>query len=123
MTMYVEILSGIVRRDDPGADEESLLARLLASRAKLPKRGLGSGIWSEEVLVAEVTYDRALITFAARRGIDVSPRRFSHPQIERERLEAALYEQGIHLDDPHPTLPSNLPDPGEQGPGTHPAPT
>jgi hypothetical protein len=109
MSMYVEILSGAVRRDDPGADEAELLMRLLASRAALPSRGLGSGVWSEEVLVAEVTYDRALIAFAARRGVDVSPRRFSHPQIERERIEAALVEKGIDLDDAHPTLPPAAP--------------
>jgi hypothetical protein len=110
MTMYVEILSGVVKRDDPGTAEEDLLARLVACRAALPWRGLGSGVWSEEALVAEVTYDRALITFAARRGIDVAPHRFAHPQIERERLEAALLEQGIDLDEADPTLPAADPD-------------
>ena len=103
----IEILAEIVGADDPATDEEELLARLLASRAALPRRGLGYGVWSEEALVAEVTYDRALITFAARRGIDVAPHRFSHPQIERDLLEAALFEQGIYLDDAHPTLPAD----------------
>jgi hypothetical protein len=111
MTMYVEILSGVVRPDDPGSDEGELLARVLACRAALPWRDLGSGVWSEEAFVAEVMYDRALISFAARRGIDVSPGRFAHPQIERQRLEAALFEQGIDLDDAHPALPSTDPAP------------
>jgi hypothetical protein len=53
---------------------------------------------AEASLAAEITYDRALIHLAAAHGIDVAPRNFCHPAIERERLEIELTRLGIDLD-------------------------
>ena len=48
-------------------------------------------------MVAEVMYDRALISLAAELGIDVTPTNFAHPRIERDRLELALAQRGLDL--------------------------
>ncbi len=57
----------------------------------------GAGVWSGTALVAEVTYDRGLVCLAARYGIDVSPRNFAHPKIERQRLEFELLRRNVDL--------------------------
>jgi hypothetical protein len=97
--MYVEILSGALKAWPDDLVDDDLVDHVLSCRSVLPDRDLGAGTWSDVALVAEVSYDRALITLAASRGIDVAPTNFVHPRIERERLEAALAEVGVDLED------------------------
>jgi hypothetical protein len=97
--MYVEILSGALNAWSDDLVDDALVDHVLSCRAVLPDRDLGAGTWSDVALVAEVSYDRALITLAASRGIDVAPTNFMHPRIERERLEAALADVGVDLDE------------------------
>jgi len=51
-------------------------------------------------LVAEIAYDRALINLAADHGVDVAPRNFAHPRMERDRLELELARRGVDLEAP-----------------------
>jgi hypothetical protein len=97
--MYVEILSGALNAWPDDLVDDALVDHVLSCRSILPDRDLGAGTWSDVALVAEVSYDRALITLAASRGIDVAPTNFTHPRIERERLEAALADVGVDLDE------------------------
>ena len=99
--MYVEILSGAIDNWDTELSGDDLVDYVVSCRAALPARDLGAGVWSETTLVAEVVYDRALISLAAEVGIDVTPTNFAHPRIERERLEVALEERGMDLRFPH----------------------
>jgi hypothetical protein len=98
--MYVEVLSGAMERWDTELSGDALVDYVLSCRAALPAQDLGAGVWSEETLVAEVMYDRALISLAAEHGIDVAPRNFVHPRIERDRLELELVSRGVDLDAP-----------------------
>lgn len=95
--MYFTVLSGALDRWDSDLDHEALLDYVRDCRAALPARHLGTGMSSETALVAEVTYDRGLVCLAARYGIDVSPRDFVHPEIERERLELELATRNVDL--------------------------
>jgi len=98
--MYVEVLSGAMDGWNDELTGEALIEYVIRCRAALPARELGAGVWSETTLVAEVTYDRALISLAAQHGIDVQPTKFAHPKIERERLEVALAQLGVDLEAP-----------------------
>jgi hypothetical protein len=95
--MYVEILSGAIDEWVGELSGDALLDYVRTCRAVLPAQDLGAGVWSETTFVAEVLYDRALITLAGEYGIDVTPTNFSHPKIERERLEVALARRGLDL--------------------------
>jgi hypothetical protein len=96
--MYVTLLTGALDRWDTIVDDATLLDYLRDCRAALPARDLGAGVMSEAGLVAEIAYDRALVCVAARNGIDVKPRNFVHPKIERDRLELELVRRGVDLD-------------------------
>ena len=97
MSMYVTVLSGALEVWDSDLDDEGLLDYVRNCRAALPAGDLGAGVWSGTALVAEVTYDRGLVCLAARYGIDVSPRNFAHPKIERQRLEFELLRRNVDL--------------------------
>ena len=97
MSMYVTVLSGALDQWDSDLDDEALLDYVRDCRAALPAQDLGAGMWSETALVAEVAYDRGLVCLAAQYGIDVSPRNFVHPKIERERLEFELVARNVDL--------------------------
>ena len=97
VSMYVEVLSGAIDGWDTGLSGDHLVDYVLDCRAALPAQDLGAGVWSEAALVAEVAYDRALISLAVEYGIDVTPTNFVHPKIERERLELALAQRGMDL--------------------------
>ena len=101
MNMYVEVLSGAMDSWDTELSGDALVDYVLSCRAALPDRDLGAGVWSEATLVAEVAYDRALISLAVEHGVDVTPTNFVHPRIERERLEMALEQRGLDLTSPH----------------------
>jgi len=98
--MYVEILSGAMDRWDTELSGDALVHYTVSCRAALPAQHLGAGVMSETNLVAEVSYDRALISLAAEQGIDVAPRNFAHPRIERDRLELELLRRGVDLEVP-----------------------
>jgi hypothetical protein len=100
--MYVEILTGAIGDWDRELSGAALVDYVRRCRAALPPQDLGAGVWSESTLVAEVLYDRALITLAAEYGIDVTPTNFSHPRIERERIEVAMARRGLDLASPLP---------------------
>jgi hypothetical protein len=98
MSMYVTLLSGALDLWDVDLDDDALLDHVRHCRAALPAQDLGAGVLSETALAAEISYDRALICLAAHCGIDVTPRNFMHPRIERERLELELLRVGIDLE-------------------------
>ena len=95
--MYVEVLTQALEIWEPDLDDDALVKHVRKCRDELPIRDLGAGIYSAEALAAEVCYDRALVCLAARRGINVSPRSFAHPRIERDRLEVELIALGVAL--------------------------
>ena len=96
--MYVTLLSGALDLWDADLDDDALLDHARDCRAALPKRNLGAGVMSGTALAAEIAYDRGLVCLAAERGIDVAPRNFAHPRIERERLEYELVRKGVDLE-------------------------
>jgi hypothetical protein len=96
--MYVTFLSGALDAWDTDLSDEALLDYVRGCRAALPSRDLGAGQMSELSLVAEVAYDRGLVCLAARWGIDVAPKNFVHPKIERERLELEFFRRGVDLE-------------------------
>jgi hypothetical protein len=100
VNMYVDLLSGAMDRWDTELSGDALVDYVLGCRAALPAQDLGAGVWSESTLVAEVVYDRALISLATEYGIDVTPTKFVHPRTERERLELALTQRGLDLASP-----------------------
>ena len=97
MSMYVTLLSKALDLWDTDLDDDALLDYVRACRASLPSRGLGAGTLSATIVAAEIVYDRALVCLAARYGVDVSPRNFAHPKIERERLEFELVRHGVEV--------------------------
>jgi hypothetical protein len=105
--MYVTLLSGALELFDPLLDDDALLDHVRECRAVLPAHGLGAGVWSETAVVAEIAYDRSLVCLAARRGIDVTPIKFAHPEIERERLELELERRGVDVGAP-PSEPGDF---------------
>ena len=98
--MYVTLLSGALERWDADVDDDALLGHVRDCRAALLARDLGAGVMSGTALAAEISYDRALVCLAAQRGIDVTPTNFTHPRIERERLELELVGLGVDLEIP-----------------------
>ena len=110
VTMYVQILGQALEVWSDDVTGDDLVELVVARRAALPERDLGAGTWSAVSLAVEVAYDCALINLAAERGIDVSPRNFSHPSIARDSLEWQLAVRGIDLDSP--------PQPGRDDPAT-----
>jgi hypothetical protein len=116
--MYVSLLSGALDLWDTDLDNEALLDHVRECRAALPAQDLGAGVMSETVLVTEITYDRALVCLAAERGIDVTPKNFVHPKIERERLEVELVRRGVDLEVQARRPSSEAPDPAAGGPRT-----
>jgi hypothetical protein len=98
--MYVTLLSGALDLWDADLDDDALLDHVRDCRAALPARHLGAGVMSGTALAAEISYDRALVCLAAQRGIDVTPTNFTHPRIERERLELELVGLGVDLEIP-----------------------
>jgi hypothetical protein len=108
--MYVTLLSGALELFEADLDDDALLDYVRECRVALPIRDLGAGVWSESAVVAEIAYDRSLVCLAARWGIDVAPRNFAHPKIERDRLELELERRGIDVEAPasNPTTPRTL---------------
>jgi hypothetical protein len=100
MSMYVTLLSGALDLWDVELDDDALLDHVRECRAALPARHPGSGVMSGTALAAEISYDRALVCLAAQCGIDVTPTNFTHPRIERERLEFELIGRGVDLESP-----------------------
>jgi hypothetical protein len=113
MSMYVTLLSGALDLWDVDLDDDALLDHVRHCRAALPAQDLGAGVMSETALAAEIAYDRALVCLAAQWSIDVTPKNFMHPRIERERLEFELVARGVDLGIPaQQTKDSVTPNPG-----------
>lgn len=101
--MYVSILSSALELFEPDLDDDALIAHVRECRIALPLWDLGAGTYSAEAVAIEIAYDRALVCLADRFGVDVSPRGFAHPKIERARLEFELMVAGIDLEATPPT--------------------
>jgi hypothetical protein len=88
--VYSEFLAWAVAdyRAAPGHDQVGAfllaLAALEEARRTRPS--------SEDQLVTELAYDRALINLSLRIGIDTGPERFTVPGRERNRLTRAVVE-------------------------------
>ena len=95
--MYVTLLSGALEAWDTDLDYEILLDHVRDCRAALPSGDPGVGADSTTALAAEVAYDRALVCLATRHGIDVTPKNFTQPRIERDRLEREIAHLGVDL--------------------------
>ena len=100
VSMYAGVLADAIAGWNIDLSGDALLRYVLACRADLPTSEFGAGWSAQATLVAQIAYDRALITLASSNGIDASPQNFRRPQMERRRLEAALSDVGICLGDP-----------------------
>lgn len=102
MSMYAEFLK-IALEQAPRSDDkltvEAALTVLLQRRNRLlgPKNESSSGIPS--ALSNELEYDTALIALPRLLDIPTDIRSFDVPQTERSRLELALLEKGIQIDE------------------------
>jgi hypothetical protein len=99
MSMYVELLSAVLADGEaqPVRSDSPLDVAVECRHRMLDRKGRPGGSIEHE-LADEVAYDRALVNLCAASGIDVDPRRFSHPRRERARLESALVERGVDFD-------------------------
>ena len=95
--MYVTLLSGALEVWDTDLDYETLLHHVRDCRAALPSENPVVRADSTTALAAEVACDRALVCLAARHGIDVTPKNFTQPTIERDRLEREIARLGVDL--------------------------
>lgn len=102
-TMYGQLLAMAIASEEladelPG--EHELLRRLAQLRDRLALRwapGEMATVDAVDSLATHVEYDRALIRLCRLRGIACSPDRFTRPEAERRRLEAALAAAGVPL--------------------------
>jgi hypothetical protein len=104
MSMYTHLLGAACGQrapQDQGGATPVALAEARRCRGEL-RAGLPPGLDPDAVpvvLALEIGYDVALIELAQTAGVPTDPRRFEHPERERERLEGELAALGIDLDD------------------------
>jgi hypothetical protein len=102
MSMYTQLLDAAVGRRAPEvtrAGERGALDQVLRCRARLDE-GLPTPTDPDAVpavLAREIGYDVALLELAETLGIDTDTSRFEQPHRERARLERALEDLGITL--------------------------
>ena len=104
MSMYAQFLSIALdqaSQSDGTPTTGQALSRLLQCRDRLDgvrsESGRSSG--APNALSRELEYDVALITLARLLGVDSDVDAFDQPQKERSRLERALTDGGIRLDE------------------------
>ena len=98
VVMYVDLLTRALGTDEASfRSNDSLLANLVDSRARL--RGVDGGSTSSaaESLARELSYDGALIRMCEALSVPASAARFSNPTQERQRLELELAALGVAL--------------------------
>ena len=103
ISMYGELLlaSLEIQGDrDLGSDPAELQARVLELRARLSDPGTmqptAAGVADD--IASNIDYDLALTRLCTAYGIDVDPKRFERPMIERRRLENSLRAFGVDLE-------------------------
>jgi hypothetical protein len=105
VVMYVDLLTRALGTDEASIkSNDSLLADLVDSRARLRGTGGGSGSSAAESLARELTYDGALIRMCEALSVPASASRFSNPTQERQRLELELTTLGVALLDSATTV-------------------
>ncbi len=103
MSIYSQLLSAALEQTDGSEDESTTgeaLTKVLACRGKLeaqPAKRTGSD-WAAAALADQLAYDIALIGLARRLGVDFDLDSFDQRQLERTRLERALENRGLGLD-------------------------
>jgi hypothetical protein len=92
--MYYDILSSILSDWVDELDGDALIDFAQVCRIEMLQSNRGTAVIA---LAAELSYDRALIKLCEAHAIETTIVRYSHPQRERARLEAALSAIGIDL--------------------------
>lgn len=95
--MYVDVLAGAFDAWDTDLSGEALLDYVVTCRSVLLATGAGRGHSAQDLLAAEVAYDRALIRLCDALGIAARIDSFADPRRERSRLESQLSAAGINL--------------------------
>lgn len=101
--MYGRLLAMAVADQEAGDEvpaEQELVRHLTDVRVRLVPRSPLLGpvvVDAAESLAAQVDYDRTLLRLCRLRGIACAPERFTRPDVERRRLEAALMADGVAL--------------------------
>lgn len=102
MSMYTTLLGSALEQRD-GSDSSTtigdLFAQLLGCRIRLAASGIKSPKQARTLgdVTGQLEYDISLISLVRRLGIDFAIERFDDG--ERHRLEQALTERGIPLDE------------------------
>src|ERR1700683_143880 len=102
MSMYTQLLDAAYGERPHPREEGSAVAEVVRCRFELEER-VPAGIAPDAVpvvLALQVGYDVALLGLARLVGVETDPSRFEQPQRERQRLEQALRDLGIHLEVP-----------------------
>ena len=103
-SMYGQLLAAAMARgtDEP-ATERDLVRELAHLRLRLaPRWGVDGGsprVDAAASIAAQVEYDLTLVRLCRRRGVDSALEAFARPGLERRRLERALAQDGVALDD------------------------
>jgi hypothetical protein len=95
--MYTHLLASVF---DDWVDEltgSALVDYTLVCRDEMLASALHRPGSASMALAAEVSYDRALIKLCVANGVEVNALGFSHPAVERERLEHGLMAAGVDL--------------------------
>lgn len=95
--MYMDILSSALDRWDDELNGSALIDYAVACRIEMDGQRSHRGDATSAVLVAEVSYDRALIALCTEHCIEVLHSGFVHRQEERTRLEHELARSGVDL--------------------------
>lgn len=102
MSMYAQFLS-IALDQTPQSDGPlttgQALGRLLQCRGRLDGDRSDGGLRAPDALSRELDYDVALVTLARLVGFHSDIASFHQPRKERSRLEQALVDYGIRLDE------------------------
>lgn len=98
MSMYVELLSAALARDDRvQMNVEDVHASAVTCRYRMHASRMRADRSAERELATEVDYDCSLINLCRALGIPADSTRFAQPAPERARLEQALDEAGEDL--------------------------
>jgi hypothetical protein len=103
MSMYTQLLGAAYGQRQPGGAR--LSADVAVAQVRWCRFELESGRPPSPdpdvvpvILALEIGYDVALLDLAGVMGIETDLARFEQPRIERDRLEQALRERGVALE-------------------------
>jgi hypothetical protein len=98
MAMYIQLLSAVLASS--GSDSYApgeLLSLARTSRHRMLTSTDRAHPCADRNLAHDVHYDCALIKLCAAAGIAATPASFGQPAVERARLERALADMGVDL--------------------------